>query len=175
MRKSLKIKRAREVATYWHQGQVRKYTNEPYIVHPAAVAKIINDLGGTEDMICAGWLHDTMEDTKIPKEDILYFGPDVHRMVVGMTNPSKKEDGNRAARQVIDRKHLDNQRGDVLAIRLADIFDNTKSIEKYDPVFAYDTYFPEKRLMLPTLKRAPDGFQDLFFKVMQIVNRNGEW
>ena len=65
MKKTLNIKRAREMATFWHQGQVRKYTGQPYIVHPARVAKLIADNGGTENQIIAAWLHDTLEDNGI--------------------------------------------------------------------------------------------------------------
>jgi (p)ppGpp synthase/HD superfamily hydrolase len=166
--KTLKIKRARELATFWHQNQVRKYTDEPYIVHPAAVAKLIRDNGGTEDQICAAWMHDVLEDTNCPEKDIAAFGSDVLRMVKGMTNPSKPADGNRAARQAIDRQWLSEQYRDVLEIRICDIFDNTKSIERYDPKFAYGTYVPEKRLMLPTLKRASDF--PLFWKMFEIIN-----
>lgn len=172
MKKTLNIKRARETATFWHTGQTRKYTGQPYIVHPARVAKLIGENGGTEDQIIAAWLHDTLEDTNITKKEISdAFGSDVLRMVIGLTNPSKKSDGNRAARQEIDREHLDKQRNDVLQIRLCDIYDNIDSIERYDPVFAYETYFPEKRLMLPTLRRVSDF--PLFFPVMGIVNRKG--
>lgn len=167
--KTLKIKRARELATFWHQNQVRKYTGQPYIVHPAAVAKLVRDNGGTEDQICAAWLHDVLEDTNCPEKDIAAFGRDVLRMVKGMTNPSKPEDGNRAARQAIDRMWFADQFRDVIEIRICDIFDNTKSIEKHDPKFAYGTYFPEKRLMIPTLKRAQN--YPLFWPLFDVINR----
>jgi guanosine-3',5'-bis(diphosphate) 3'-pyrophosphohydrolase len=167
--KTLKIKRAREIATFWHTGQVRKYTGQPYIVHPARVAKLMTDNGGTEDQIIAAWLHDTKEDTMITDTDIAQFGPNVVRMVNGMTNPSKPEDGNRAVRQAIDREWFAQQHRDVIEIRIADIYDNIDSIERYDPKFAYGTYFPEKCLMLPTLERAKNF--PLFWKMFEIINR----
>ncbi len=43
-------------------GQLRKYTNDPYIVHPRNVAYLVKIIGGTEDMICAAYLHDVLED-----------------------------------------------------------------------------------------------------------------
>ena len=43
-------------------GQKRKYTGEPYIVHPAEVAKIVAGVpGSTPDMVAAAWLHDVVE------------------------------------------------------------------------------------------------------------------
>ena len=43
-------------------GQRRKYTNDPYIVHPAEVAKIVAGVpGSTPDMVAAAWLHDVVK------------------------------------------------------------------------------------------------------------------
>jgi (p)ppGpp synthase/HD superfamily hydrolase len=46
-------------------GQMRKYTDEPYIVHPVEVAGIVRYWGGTDTMCVAALLHDVLEDTKI--------------------------------------------------------------------------------------------------------------
>lgn len=46
-----------------HNGQVRKGTNVPYIVHPIEVMDIVCRLTGSEDVRCAAVLHDTVEDT----------------------------------------------------------------------------------------------------------------
>ena len=43
--------------------QRRKYTDEPYIVHPIAVADIVEQYGGSENQIAAALLHDVVEDT----------------------------------------------------------------------------------------------------------------
>jgi (p)ppGpp synthase/HD superfamily hydrolase len=169
--KTLNIKRAREIATFWHQGQVRKYTDEPYIVHPAAVAKLVADNGGTEAQVIAAWLHDTLEDTKCPESDIAQFGSNVLRIVKGMTNPSKLSDGNRATRQEIDRMWFAQQQLDVIQVRICDIYHNIQSIEEYDPKFAYNTYFPEKCKMMQTLRRA-DQFP-LFWPMVNIINQRG--
>ena len=62
--------RARLFATAAHAavGQLRKYTHEPYIVHPAEVASIVKTVAHTEAMIAAAWLHDTVEDTGVSIE-----------------------------------------------------------------------------------------------------------
>ncbi|NEQ28319.1 MAG: bifunctional (p)ppGpp synthetase/guanosine-3',5'-bis(diphosphate) 3'-pyrophosphohydrolase, partial [Microcoleus sp. SIO2G3] len=51
------ICRAFDFAYQLHQGQYRK-SGEPYICHPVAVAGMLRDLGGSADMIAAGFLHD---------------------------------------------------------------------------------------------------------------------
>ena len=67
-----KIERAAEFAKAAHEGidQRRKYTNEPYIVHPQLVAEIVSSVTDDEDMICAAWLHDVVEDTPVTLEEI---------------------------------------------------------------------------------------------------------
>lgn len=64
------IHRAIEFATLAHAGQFRKNANTPYIVHPFEVAQILTAAGADEVVICAGLLHDTVEDTSVTIEDI---------------------------------------------------------------------------------------------------------
>ena len=66
-KKSERIEHAIEVAKSAHEGQSRK-TGEPYIVHPLAVQKILEEWGMDEDTIIAGILHDTIEDTDVTDE-----------------------------------------------------------------------------------------------------------
>ena len=63
---------ARVYATAAHAavGQRRKYTDQPYIVHPIRVAEIVDLYGGTDDMISAAYLHDVVEDTAVSIDDI---------------------------------------------------------------------------------------------------------
>lgn len=60
-----KIEKAKEFAMKAHEGQVRKGTDIPYIVHPTEVAEILTKMGASEDVICSGWLHDTVEDAGV--------------------------------------------------------------------------------------------------------------
>ena len=57
------VKRAYEYADTLHKGQMRQ-SGEPYISHPLNVAYILTDMHADRDTICAGLLHDTLEDTK---------------------------------------------------------------------------------------------------------------
>lgn len=56
--------RAREFATEAHKSidQRRKYTNQPYIVHPLTVAELVRTVPHTEEMIAAALLHDVVEE-----------------------------------------------------------------------------------------------------------------
>ena len=59
---SQRINLAGAFAKNAHMGQTRKYTGEPYIVHPSAVAELLrlNYKGCTEEMYMAALLHDTV-------------------------------------------------------------------------------------------------------------------
>jgi (p)ppGpp synthase/HD superfamily hydrolase len=127
---------AREFASNAHKGQERKYTGEPYIVHPMQVANIVRAVTEDPDMICAALLHDTVEDTHVEIWHIqMAFGLEVAFLVSELTDISKPEDGNRAFRKELDRKHLAGASADAQTIKLADIISNTKSIKEHDPKF----------------------------------------
>ena len=82
---SERVRHAVEVARSAHEGQFRK-TGEPYIVHPLAVKKILEEWGMDEDTIIAGILHDTVEDTDLTLDDIKKeFGESVAFLVDGVT------------------------------------------------------------------------------------------
>ncbi len=68
-----------------HRGQGRR-TGEPYISHPVAVAVILLDLGLDTDALAAALLHDVVEDTTVPLEEITRrFGAEVALLVDGVT------------------------------------------------------------------------------------------
>ena len=139
-------------------GQKRKYTGEPYIVHPAEVASIVASVpGSTEDMVAAAWLHDVVEDTGVTLTDInLNFGADIAALVGWLTDVSKPEDGNRKTRKAIDREHTAQAPAEAQTIKLADLISNSKSIMQYDPDFAV-TYLAEKKLLLEVLTKGDPG------------------
>jgi len=64
MKLTPKIHQAMNLAAEKHLGQTRKGNGLPYITHPFAVAFILNDYTDDEDVICAGLLHDVLEDVK---------------------------------------------------------------------------------------------------------------
>jgi (p)ppGpp synthase/HD superfamily hydrolase len=149
-----------------HKGQRRKYTNEDYIVHPIAVAEMVRDVGGTDEMIVAAYLHDVVEDCEVDFIDLLdEFGPIVAVIVDELSDISIPEDGNREARKAIDRSWLSCAQPNSKTIKLADLIDNTKSIVQHDSEFA-KVYMAEKKLLLEVLK---EGNQELYRIADEIV------
>jgi len=162
------IRMAAIFATNAHEGQKRKYTNEPYIVHPITVAIAISQLNMASEVIAAAVLHDVIEDTDATYEDISReFGREVADLVMEVTDVSKSGDGNRKIRKEIDRQHLANASPEGQTIKLADLIDNTSSIVDGDPGFA-KVYMAEKKLLLEVLK---DGHPLLYNKANNLVNQ----
>lgn len=163
------IKKAILYAAVAHEGQVRKYTHDPYISHPISVAMLVlKHTSSSNQMIAAAVLHDVIEDTPVGIEDIgREFGIYVASLVEGLTDISKPEDGNRAARKAIDRQHTSEGSTGVKTIKLADLIDNTESIIEHDPDFA-KIYMAEKRLLLTVLT---EGDSVLYSMAQDIIDR----
>ena len=83
------VKRAYEYANEMHKGQYRQ-SGEPYINHPLNVAHILAEMHADRDTVCAGLLHDVIEDTNATKEDIAdIFNKDIANLVDGVTKLAK--------------------------------------------------------------------------------------
>lgn len=150
------VERARVFATAAHAavGQTRKYTGEPYVVHPIEVSELVASVNGTEAMVAAALLHDVLEDTEVTV-DLLeeQFGSKVADLVLWLTDISRPKDGNRSARKALDRQHSAAAPAAAQTIKVADLISNTRSIIAHDPGFA-KVYLEEKRLLLDVLTRA---------------------
>ena len=137
-------------------GQMRKYSDDPYIVHPIRVATTVAKFGGTDEMIMAAYLHDVVEDTGVSIEDILdMFGSVVAVIVDGLTDVSKPEDGNRAVRKAMDRQHSADATWAVQFVKCADIIDNAADIGDNDPSFNV-VYRKEMAALLEVLDKVKD-------------------
>ena len=138
---SPRIQKAIEVATKAHEGQFRK-TGEPYIIHPLAVKKILEEWGMDEDTIIAGILHDTVEDTGLKLDDIRKeFGETVAFLVDGVTKLSTARNGMRDIDTYLPETKNNFLRlmialGDdirVLIIKLADRLHNLRTLSALPP------------------------------------------
>lgn len=79
---NLRIHNAIYFSALKHQNQKRKGTEIPYIVHPMEVMQILIENRCSEDVIIAGILHDTLEDTDTKPEEIeKEFGRDILNLV----------------------------------------------------------------------------------------------
>ena len=138
---SERVDKAIEIAKKAHEGQFRK-TGEPYIVHPLAVKKILEEWGMDEDTIIAGILHDTVEDTDLKLETIKQeFGEPVAFLVDGVTKLSTARDGMRDIDTYLPATKDNFLRlmialGDdirVLIIKLADRLHNLRTLSALPP------------------------------------------
>ena len=120
------------VFTVQMHGAQRRASGDPYFSHPVEVAGLMTDLKMDEDTIITALLHDTVEDTLTTIEDVeKRFGPEVARLVDGVTKLSKIEaqtEDERAAENL--RKFLlaisDDIR--VLLVKLADRLHNMRTL-----------------------------------------------
>lgn len=158
MHGSLMIARAEAFAIAAHAAvdQRRKYTNEPYIVHPRAVVGIVQACHAhVWQQVVVAWLHDTVEDTGVTNEDIVsVFGRDIAFGVWNLTNVDKTA-GNRAARHQMNCDRLKDAPNWAKTVKVADIYDNAASIAKYDPAYA-PQYLKEKEDAMLSLRGADD-------------------
>jgi (p)ppGpp synthase/HD superfamily hydrolase len=146
------IAEARAFAEDAHFGQERKYTGEPYINHCAEVAQLVRDVGGTAEMVCAAWLHDTVEDGEVELAEIrARFGPTVADLVEALTDATLDK-GNRKARKLLDSVRLAESSPEAQTIKLADLISNTSSIVEGDPHFSVQ-YLREKAALLEVMTR----------------------
>lgn len=146
-------------------GQVRKYTGEPYIVHPIEVAELVMTVPThTPEMVAAAYLHDVIEDTQVTIDVIVNeFGPEVANLVLWLTKVGEAEHGNRAARKELDREYLAQAPPEAQTVKLADLIANTKSIVEHDPAFA-EVYMREKLALLQVLRK---GDHDLWVRAYE--------
>lgn len=126
------IKKAYEFAKLLHEGQYRQ-SGEAYITHPLNVAYILAEMNADKDTICAGLLHDTVEDTKIINEDIAtLFNPSVAKLVEGVTKISKLNFSSKHAQNMANtRKIITGITEDVriIIIKLADRLHNMRTLQ----------------------------------------------
>lgn len=149
------FERAVKFATRAHRGQVRKYTDQAYILHPLSVAEIVRTVPNhTEEMLVAAVLHDVVEDTPVTIQDICNeFGTVVGMYVEYLTDISVPEDGNRACRKQRDAYHVAAGPAEVQTIKVADLIHNTADIHAHDSRF-WEVYKHEKWFQLNLLTKA---------------------
>jgi (p)ppGpp synthase/HD superfamily hydrolase len=105
----LLISEAAELAARRHNGMARKGRgNEPYINHLAEVANLLAaaTAGADAELVAAGWLHDTIEDTDTTREELSQkFGERVAGLVVEVTDDMSLPKPERRRLQVVDASH----------------------------------------------------------------------
>ena len=130
------IKKAYICADTFHNGQLRE-SGEPYIIHPLNVAYILADMKADRDTVCAGLLHDTIEDTNLTKEDITHeFNSNIAELVDGVTKLAKMDyDSKESLNYANTRKIVSSITKDarIAIIKLADRLHNMRTLQ-FKPV-----------------------------------------
>lgn len=125
------------VFTVQKHGSQKRASGDPYFSHPIEVAGILTDLKLDEQTIITAMLHDTLEDTLTTHEEIeRLFGPEVARLVDGVTKLSQIEQKEIAAETERERaaenlrKFLLAMSDDirVLLVKLADRLHNMRTL-----------------------------------------------
>lgn len=122
------IHKAIEFAAKAHRNQVRKGSDAPYIVHPFEVAHILTENKCSKNLIIAGLLHDTVEDTHVEIDDIeREFGSEVAALVAACSEDKSKS-------WEVRKQHTIDYLGreasmDVMLLSLADKLSNLRSIK----------------------------------------------
>ncbi len=125
------IQKAFEFADSHHEGQYRA-SEEPYIIHPIEVAKILAEFKADTHTIMAALLHDVLEDTDVTAQEIEEkFGSDVLKLVNGVTKLGKLEFKSKEDRQAENfRKMFISMAEDVrvILLKLADRLHNMRTL-----------------------------------------------
>lgn len=141
------VTKAYEYSKNAHKDHVR-YSGEPYFIHPAAVAKILADLGMDAPTVAAGLLHDAIEDGLATSEAVeKEFGKEVLFLVEGVTKLGKHKyrGAERHAESLRRLLVATSEDVRVLIIKLADRYHNMQTI-------AHVPAEKRKRIALETLE-----------------------
>jgi (p)ppGpp synthase/HD superfamily hydrolase len=111
--------RALEFAAERHDGQRREADDAAFILHPLEVAQLLRNRGYPDEVVAAGVLHDSLEDTDAtPLELESRFGPEVARLVCSVSEPSAT--GSYVERKARLREAMAGADPDSLAVYAAD-------------------------------------------------------
>lgn len=126
------LDRAIVFATNAHEGQFRKGTKIPYILHPLEAAAIVGTMTTDEDVIAAAALHDVVEDTDTTVEEVIQqFGERIGSFVAAESENKRKElsaESTWKLRKQETLDHLKTASVEVKMIALGDKLSNMRAI-----------------------------------------------
>ncbi len=119
-------------ATQAHEGQVRKGTTRPFIMHPLEVGRIVSTMTDDEEVVCAAILHDTIEDCAQVDEATIRreFGNRVADLVKQESEDKSKTWMERKSHTI---EHLKHAPKEIQMIGLADKLSNMRDINRDYP------------------------------------------
>ena len=128
-----KIEQAIIYATTWHEGQKRKGTDIPYILHPLKTMQCLIAMGADEDLVVAGLLHDVLEDTHVERETVQkIFGEKVAELVAAHSEDKSLPWKRRKEITIEECKRAPKAvRMLIMADTMANISDTVNDVEKF--------------------------------------------
>jgi (p)ppGpp synthase/HD superfamily hydrolase len=172
------IDAVRDFANRAHGEQTRKYTYDPYIVHPVRVMETCCSYIDDVAMCAAAILHDVLEDTEVTRGELYDFlctvmdnamADKTIELVEELTDVYVEEkfpQFNRKLRKSLEAQRMSQISKDAQTIKYADIIDNCKQIVDDDPGFA-KTYLKECRRLLEKMKLGNPALRQ---RALELVN-----
>lgn len=160
----MSIKKAAEYAAKAHEGQFRKNSKTPYIVHPQRVSRQVGEFLKEHKLrdfgIIVGWLHDTLEDDKNTTIEVLVkeFSRAVARHVYFLTDPPRHTGSRMERKDEVCRKM---KVAPMIAriVKCCDVLDNLQDVETLKPDFR-ELYIQEKVQLYEALREGRDESDD---------------
>lgn len=171
------VDKAFRLAADVHSAQLR-YSGQPYIIHPIAVANILIDLGMDAQSIEAALLHDTVEDTDVTLAQLrAEFGEEVAALVDGVTKlgkvplATKEEFQAENIRKMLLAMYRDIR---VIIIKLADRLHNMRTLSYMAPQKRRDIALETLEIYAPIAHRlgirtAKEELEDLAIRFLDPI------
>ena len=123
--------RALEFARTRHEGQRRDADDQPFVLHPAEVAKLLDEAGYPDHVVAAGALHDVLEDTDVEVDELeRRFGPEVAGLVRSLTEDPSVEA--KAEQRAALRRQVQGAGEEAAAVFAADKVSKTRELTDDD-------------------------------------------
>ena len=168
----MKLLAARKFAISKHKGLKRKDCKTPYWRHLEKVVQNLQKIGVKDDsVLCAGWLHDTIEDTATDYDDIYEkFGKKCADMVASLTKDTRLAKPMREREYVIRLKRASL---DAKIVKLCDVWANIADLENTSYSFEKKKrQVKEKmvylRAILPAISKNEGRFSGLDYALEKI-------
>ena len=170
------VDKAYRLAADAHKAQLR-YSGQPYIIHPIAVANILLDFGMDAQSVAAAILHDTVEDTDVELPGLeKEFGKEIASLVDGVTKLGRVPLSTKEEQQAENiRKMLLAMSHDirVIIIKLADRLHNMRTLQFMAPQKRRDIALETLEIYAPIAHRlgirtAKEELEDLALSLIHI-------
>lgn len=148
------VDKAKKFAKMKHKGQVRKFENQPYFIHPKRVAHILAQFKISTrlpELICVAYLHDSLEDTDTTYEELVKeFGTFIAGLVRELTSDKTGVEELGKADYLLQK--MTKMSNYALVLKLADRMDNVNKIQWTNTAFK-EKYIKETEYIVSELQK----------------------